>query len=69
MKTMGRDVVKLHYRADLDPEINYCHNSDQREDIISKNVTKLIDDSLFHQGPLDSNVSFFFIIISPINAL
>ena len=66
---MGREVVQLHYRADLDPEMDYDHNSDEREAAISKNITKLINESLFHQGPLDSNVSFLFIIISPFNAL
>lgn len=66
---MCREVVMLHYRADLDPEMDYDHNSNQLENVISKNITKLIDQSLFHQGPLDSNVSFLFIIISPFNAL
>ena len=25
MKTMCRDIVKFHYRAELDPEIEYGH--------------------------------------------
>ena len=57
MKSMGREVVKIHYRAALYPVIDYCHNSDQREQIISDNVKKLIEDSLFLQGPPDVNVS------------
>lgn len=59
MKAMGRDVIKLHYRAELDPEIEYSHNSNQRRDIIADNVKKLIDESLFLQGPPDIHVNFF----------
>ena len=61
MKTMGHDVIKFHYKEELSPEIEYCHNSSQREQIIAENVKPLIEDSLFLQGPLDANVYFFFL--------
>ena len=59
LKAMGREVIKLHYQADLDPDIDISHNSSQREDVIADNLRKLIDESLFLQGPLDPNVSLF----------
>lgn len=62
---MGRDIVKSHFRAELSPDIDYDHNSSQREQIISDNVEKLIEGSLFLQGPLDRNVSVFFFINYP----
>ena len=57
---MAREVVKFHYKAELDPVIEHCHNSNQREEAIADNVKRLIDESLFLQGPLDRNVSFSF---------
>lgn len=59
MKSMGREVVKFHYQAELNPEIEHNHNSDQRYEVIADNVKKLINESLFFQGPLDNHVSFF----------
>ena len=59
LKAMGCEVVKLHYRADLDPDIDISHSSSQREDAIADNLRKLINESLFLQGPLDPNVSLF----------
>ena len=59
MKALGREIVKLHYRAELDPELDFGHNSDERQQVIADNVKKLIDESLFLQGPPDANVSFF----------
>jgi hypothetical protein len=56
---MGRDIVKFHYK-ELSPEIENCHNSSQREQIIAENVKTLVEDSIFLQGPLDANVYFFF---------
>ena len=61
MKILGREIVKLHYRDELNPEINYCHNSDQLIEMIADKVKELLDDSLFLQGPLDANVSFFLL--------
>ena len=58
MKTMGRDVIKFHYKEELSLEIEYCHNSSQ---IIAENVKPLIEDSLFLQWPLNANVYFFFL--------
>ena len=59
LKAMGHEVIKLHYRANLDPDIDISHNSSQREDAIADNLRKLINKSLFLQGPLDPNVSLF----------
>lgn len=59
MKGMARNVVNLYYKDELDPAIEHNHNSDQRDNIIADNVKKLIDNSLFLQGPLDTNVSIF----------
>ena len=69
MKTMCRDIVKFHYRAELDPEIEYGHNSNEREQVIVDNIKKLMDDSLFLQGPPDFHVSSFVINDQPIDAL
>jgi hypothetical protein len=70
MKTMCRDVIKFHYRAELDPEIEYGHNSNEREQVIANNVKNLIDDSLFLQGPPDFHVSSFVMNDQPVdNAL
>jgi hypothetical protein len=69
LKIMGRDVIKLHYRAALDPEIEGDHNSDQREQVIAENVKKLLDESLFLQGPPDSNVSSFIMNDQSVDAL
>ena len=55
LKAMGRKVIKLHYRAYLNPDIDISHNSSQREDAIADNLRKLIDESLFLQGPLVLN--------------
>ena len=55
---MARQVVSYHFKAELNPAIEECHNSDQRDEIVAGNVSKLVDKSLFHQGPLDANVSF-----------
>jgi hypothetical protein len=57
MKTMARDIVKFHYRDELSPNIDFCHNSDDRDGIVAQNVKKLLDESLFIQGPPDCNVS------------
>lgn len=58
MKTLARQVVALYYKAELDPVIEHGHNSNQREEVIAGNVSRLVDESLFLQGPLDTNVSF-----------
>ena len=58
MKTLARQVVSFHYKAKLDPIIEHCHNLDQRDEAISRNVRQLIEESLFLQGPPDANASF-----------
>ena len=35
---MAYELVKFHFRDVLFPEINFCHNSDQREQMIANNV-------------------------------
>lgn len=69
LKALGRDVIKIHFRAELDPVIEYDHNSSQREKIIADNITKTIEESLFLQGPLDRKVSFFVMIDQSSDAL
>jgi hypothetical protein len=59
MKTMGRDIIKFHYK-ELSPHLENCHNSSQREQVIAENVKALIEGSSFLQGPPDANVYFFF---------
>lgn len=66
---MARDVVKIHYRDELDPEIEIGHNSDDRVQVIADNVKSLIEDSLFLQGPPDFHVSSFVIDNQSIDAL
>jgi hypothetical protein len=58
MKTMARPLVWFHFKAELNPVIEEGHNSDQRDGVVAGNVKKLINDSLFLQGPPDANVSF-----------
>jgi hypothetical protein len=60
MKNMVHDIVKFHYKEAIFPDIDFCHNSDQKEDIIADNVKTLIHQSLFLQGPPDAQVSFPF---------
>jgi hypothetical protein len=57
MKSMARDVVKFHYKDMFTSDIDGCHNSDQRDEAISENVKRLVEGSLFLQGPLDAQVS------------
>lgn len=57
---MARQVVGFHYKAELDPVVEHCHNSDQRDEMVAENVRTLIDESLFLQGPPDANVSLSF---------
>jgi hypothetical protein len=47
IKALCHEVIKLHYRDKLNPEIQHCHNSSQREEAIADIVKKLIDESLF----------------------
>ena len=64
MKTLARQVVSFHFKNEFYPMIEEDHNSDQRDNIIAGNVKKLIDESLFLQGPPDINVGISFGIIS-----
>ena len=57
MKIMAREVFKFHYKDTLDAGIDGCHNSNQQDEAISENVKKIIDKSLFLQGPLDAQVN------------
>lgn len=59
MKGIARDIVTLHYKNELFPVIEHCHNSNQRDEVVAENVKNLLDESLFLQGPRDNNVSFF----------
>lgn len=57
MKVMARELIKVHYKEAICPDIDFCHNSADRNEIISRNVKKLIKGSLFIQGPRDAQVS------------
>jgi hypothetical protein len=57
LKTMAREVVKFYYKDAFNSDIEHCHNSDQRDNAISKKIKKLIDESLFLQGPPDIEVN------------
>ena len=57
MKNMAHDIVKFHYKEVIFPNIDFCHNSDQSEEIIANNIKNLIHESLFLQGPPDVQVS------------
>ena len=54
---MACEVFKFHYKDTLDAGIDGCHNSNQWDEAISENVKKIIDKSLFLQGPLDAQVN------------
>ena len=60
MKTLARQIVSFHFKDEFHPMIEEDHNSDQRDNIVARNVKKLIEDSLFLQGPPDINVGFSF---------
>ena len=58
MKTTARDVVRLFYKDDLYPDLDFCHNSAQLEELVADNVKKLLKDSRFHIGlKLDAQVN------------
>jgi hypothetical protein len=63
MKNMARDLIKVHYKEAIFPVIEFDHNSDQETAIIAENVKKLLNESLFLQGPLDTQVSILFISV------
>ena len=58
MKALAHQVFSFHFKAELSPIIENCHNSDQRDEAVAENVARLLHESAFLQGPLDSNVSF-----------
>ena len=64
MKTLARQIVSFHFKDEFHPMIEEDHNLDQRDNIVARNVKKLIEDSLFLQGPPDINVGISFGIIS-----
>jgi hypothetical protein len=63
---MARELVKFHYKDAFDSGIDTDHNSDQRDEAISEKIKKLIGESLFLQGPLDAEVSFFLVLAVPL---
>jgi endonuclease IV len=54
---MAHDIVKFYNKDALEPCINFCHNSDQHDQVIANNVKSLINELTFIQGPPDANVS------------
>ena len=56
MKTMAREIVKFHYKDAFNSGIDGCHNSNQRDEAIAEKVKRIIDESLFLQGPRDAQV-------------
>jgi hypothetical protein len=62
MKNMAREVVNFHFKDTFNVDIEGGHNSDQRDEAISENVKKVIDESLFLQGPRDAQVSSLFLL-------
>jgi hypothetical protein len=65
LKTMGRDIIKIHFQAELNPDIEHCHNSNQRDEAIAGNVKKLIDKIPFPPGATRSQCKFFVMINQP----
>ncbi|KAH9167798.1 hypothetical protein EDB89DRAFT_2074550 [Lactarius sanguifluus] len=56
MKTMARDIVKSHFKAELEPSLTYGHNSSEQAQVISDAVKNCLRNSLFLVGPkLDEN--------------
>jgi hypothetical protein len=60
MKSLARDVVKVHYKDAFFPNIEFDHNSRDRDEIIGRGIKKLLDDSSFLQGPRDAQVCIYF---------
>jgi hypothetical protein len=60
MKSMAHDIVKFHYKDALELYIDFCHNSDQCDQVLADNVKCLVGGSMFIQDPLDANVSSLF---------
>ena len=48
LKTKIREIVKICFRDLIDPQIEFAHNSSQRAEIISENISKSIN--TFHMG-------------------
>ncbi|KAH9165647.1 hypothetical protein EDB89DRAFT_2076601 [Lactarius sanguifluus] len=56
MKTMARDIVKSHFKAELNPSLTFGHNSSEQAQVISDAVRNTLQNSLFLVGPeLDEN--------------
>ncbi|KAH9015571.1 hypothetical protein EDB85DRAFT_1898647 [Lactarius pseudohatsudake] len=56
MKTMARDIVKSHFKAELEPSLAFDHNSSEEAQAISDAVRNCLQNSLFLVGPkLDEN--------------
>ncbi|KAH9164867.1 hypothetical protein EDB89DRAFT_1911835 [Lactarius sanguifluus] len=57
MKTMARDIVKSHFKAELNPSLTFGHNSSEQAQVISDAVRNTLQNSLFLVGPeLDENI-------------
>ena len=64
LKTLSRTIVKSCYKDVLDPDIMDDHNSNQAAMVVSNNVTKILENSLFLVATEpDENVSFFKTIL------
>jgi hypothetical protein len=64
MKAIGREVVKVHYKDQILPTLDYDHNSEDLRKVVQENVFNMIDDSTFHMGlTLDARVS---VLIKPL---
>jgi hypothetical protein len=58
MKTIVRGVIDVHYKEEISPTLDFCHNSDQHTAIITENVRKLLQGASFHEGlQLDAQVN------------
>jgi hypothetical protein len=58
MKRVARGIVKTHYANELSPDLDYDYNSTQYMELIARNVTTLLNKSLFHLSPeVDEQVS------------
>ncbi|KAH9023796.1 hypothetical protein EDB85DRAFT_2150948 [Lactarius pseudohatsudake] len=51
MKTMARDIVKSHFKAELEPSLAFDHNSSEEAQAISDAVRNCLQNSLFLVGP------------------
>jgi hypothetical protein len=57
LKALAANLVAVHYKTELEPEINYPHNELEYWELVSRNVDALLKNGMFLRGAThDENV-------------